>query len=76
MLKSVTFEVVGSQKLTCEGCEQRVERMLKGLPGVDQVRAHSRNQRVEVLFDTAVLEPSSIAERLRAAGYEPKAEGS
>lgn len=72
MLKSVTLEVVGNQKITCEGCEERVQRMLKALPGVDQVRAHSRNQRVEVLFDASVLNAGAIAKRLNEAGYETK----
>ncbi len=70
MFKSVTFEVVGDQRLVCAGCEQRVEQLLKALPGVRQVRAEAQNQRIEVLFDTAVLEATAIAERLGEAGYE------
>jgi copper chaperone len=70
MLKSSTFEVIGAQRLYCEGCEQRVERLLKALQGVRQVCAHAHNQRIEVLFDTAVLEDTAIAARLGEAGYE------
>ena len=76
MLKSITLEVVGNQPLACESCEQRVERMLKGLDGVRQVHAHAENQRVEVLFDTAHVETTAIAERMRKAGYEIKFENS
>ena len=72
MLTSVTVEVTGPLRLVCEGCEQRVERLLKALPGVEQVRARARNQRIEVLFDNAVLEPSTIAEQLHKAGYETR----
>lgn len=72
MLKSITFEVVGDQRLTCEGCEQRVERLLKTLQGVGQVRAQARDQRIEVLFDTAMLESNAIAERLGEAGYRTR----
>jgi copper chaperone len=72
MLKSVTFEVIGDQRLHCEGCERRVERLLKALQGVGQVRAHAHNQRIEVLFDTAVLEATALADRLGAAGYETR----
>lgn len=72
MLKSASFEVIGGQRLHCEGCEQRVERMLKGLRGVQEVRARADNQRVEVLFDTAVLEAAAIARRLAEAGYETR----
>lgn len=72
MFKSITFEVIGDQRLVCEGCEQRVERLLKALQGVGQVRGQAHNQRIEVLFDTAVLEAAAIAERLGKAGYETR----
>lgn len=76
MLKSVTFEVIGDQRIFCESCEQRIEKMLKVLEGVRQVRAKARNQRIEVLFDTAVLEAAAITERLSTAGFETKVGGS
>ncbi len=72
MLKSATFKVVGDQPLVCESCELRVKRLLKGVLGVGQVRASSRNQRIEVLFDSAVLDTAAIAERLGTAGYETR----
>lgn len=73
MFKSITFDVVGDQRLVCAGCEERVERLLKDVQGVGQVRAHAANQRIEVLFDTAVLDPAAIAERMAKAGYQTKA---
>lgn len=72
MFKSITFEVIGHQQIVCEGCEQRVERLLKALPGVGKVRAQVRKQRIEVLFDAAAIEASALAERLREAGYETR----
>lgn len=72
MLKSITFEVTGDQKIVCEGCEERVETLLKGVQGVDKVRAHSRNQRIDVLLNTTVLAPTAIAERLNQAGYQAR----
>jgi copper chaperone len=75
MLKSVTFEVTGEQQLHCEACEQRVARLLKTVEGVGQVRAQADRQRIDVLFDAAVLDPPSIAARLREAGYETKVAG-
>lgn len=72
MFKSVAFEIVGPLKLACEGCEQRVLRLLKALPGVGQVHAAARTQRVEVLFDSAHLTPRAIGEHLLVAGYETK----
>lgn len=72
MFKSITLEVIGNQTLHCESCERRVERLLKSLQGVGKVHAHADNQHIEVLFDTAVLEPSAIADRLSDVGYETK----
>lgn len=72
MFRSITFEVTGSQRLACAGCEERVEDLLKALQGVQQVRAKAGNQRIEVLFDTAKLDATAIAERLSKAGYETR----
>lgn len=76
MLKSITLEVVGPQQLHCEGCQERVERLLTAVEGVRKVRASARTQRIEVLFDAAELEAATIAERLGAAGYETTVTGS
>ena len=70
MVQSVTFEVVGDQRLACEDCERRVERLLKTMRGVKKARAEAKSQRVEVLLDTGVLTVETVAERLRDAGYE------
>lgn len=70
MVKSVTLEVVGDQRLACENCERRVERLLKGVQGVRQVRADALNQRVDVLLETASVDVPGVTERLREAGYE------
>jgi len=72
MFKSITFEVIGDQRLICAGCEERVEHVLKALPGVGQVRAKARNQRIEVLFDAAVLDAAALAEPISKAGYQTK----
>ena len=74
MFQSITFEIIGSQRLTCSGCEGRVEHLLKALEGVEQVRAQAGTQRIEILFDRAKLEATAIAERLIQAGYETRAE--
>lgn len=73
-LTSLTFNVVGDQRLVCESCELRVKRLLSSLSGIGQVRASSRDQRIEVLFDATVLDTSKIADRLGMAGYETSVE--
>ncbi|MBA3356086.1 MAG: heavy-metal-associated domain-containing protein [Pyrinomonadaceae bacterium] len=76
MYKSVTFEVIGDQRLHCESCENRVTRLLKGMEGVSKVRAQAGNQRIEVLVDNAVLDDAAIAKRLSAAGYQTRSDSS
>jgi len=39
---------------------------------VSKVRAQARNQRIEVLFDNAVLDEAAITERLGNAGYQTR----
>lgn len=75
MLKSITFEVTGEQRLNCAACEQRVARLLRTVEGVGQVRAQADRQRIDVLFDAAVLDPAFIAQRLSEAGYETRMAG-
>lgn len=75
MRKSITIEVVGNQRIVCEGCEERIEGALKRLPGIEKVRARARSQRVEVLFDDAAVNAAAIAERLAEAGYETRLAG-
>lgn len=72
MLKSITLEVVGADRLNCEGCEERVEQALKKVSGVEQVRAKSSKQQVRVMFDSSVLDAKTIAERIATAGYQTK----
>ncbi len=72
MQKSISFEVIGDHQMACDGCEQRVERALKGQPGVQKVRANARNQRVEVLFDDTTLSADTIAERIGKVGYQAR----
>jgi copper chaperone len=72
MLKSITLEIIGDQRLECEGCEERVEDLLKTLPGVNKVRARARKQRIDILFDAAALDIAAIAERLGKAGYQTR----
>lgn len=72
MFKSITFEVVGDQRIVCDGCEQRVKRLLESVDGVDKARADVNNQRIEVLFDAAVVNAAALAERIANAGYQTR----
>ncbi|WP_298433553.1 heavy metal translocating P-type ATPase [Geobacter sp.] len=73
MLKSVTFEVISDRRLACEGCEQRVERILKEQQGVHKVKADARNQHIEVLFEATKLDADALAECVGKIGYQTRA---
>ena len=73
--KNIAFTVVGKDRLHCEGCEERVERALKRLPGVREVEADHHTQRIEVGYDPDEVGTEDIEERLDLLGYEVNSEG-
>ncbi len=70
MTSSTEFTVIGEEKLHCEGCEQRVDRALKRLDGVREVRTSHRSQRIEVGYDLERISEVQLRERLESFGYE------
>ncbi len=70
MVNTTEFTVTGEQKIHCEGCEQRIGRALKRLPGVERVEASADSQRVVVEFDPERLGDEELRDRLDLLGYE------
>ncbi len=70
MMNTTDFTVVGEEKMHCEGCEQRVGRALKRLPGVREVQANHRSQHVGVEYDLGQVGEEEIRESLDLLGYE------
>ena len=70
MIETCTFEVIGSQRMACSGCEHAVQRSLTRLPGVRTVRADHQTQRVVVQVDTTQTDAETIKARLAASGYQ------
>lgn len=75
MLKSVTFQITGDHRLACQHCEKRVQELLQTLAGVRRVSAQASSQRIQLMFETAIVRPDVIATRLADAGYEVKEVG-
>lgn len=72
-MKNMTFEVVGSNKMHCGGCESAVKFVLSDLPGVQDVQATHTNQHIVIQYDeTQVLERALILEELDQLGYQVK----
>jgi copper chaperone CopZ len=70
MANTAEFVVTEEQKIHCEGCEQRIGRALKRLPGVGSVEASAESQRVVVEMDPERVGPEQVRERLDLLGYE------
>jgi copper chaperone len=70
MIQTCTFEVIGSQRIHCEGCEQAIGRSLTQLPGVRKAKADHRTQRIVVQMESTQTNAEAICARLDAAGYQ------
>jgi copper chaperone CopZ len=75
MTDTVEFTVVGEDKIHCEGCEQRIGKALKRLPGVEGVEASAESQRVVATIDTDQVGADEVRDRLEFLGYEVKPGG-
>ena len=69
-LSTIDFVVTGETKLHCEGCEERVSKVLRQVPGVESVDASADTQDVKVAFDTGRVEPELICATLQRMGYQ------
>lgn len=66
----IQFEVVGEEKIHCEGCEARIANALGRLPGVAEVQASAETQRVRVTIDPAQTNEKAVRARLAQIGYQ------
>lgn len=62
----LTLTVTG---MTCGGCEKAVTRALTGLPGVSNVSASHRDNRVTLTYDPSLVDRGAITRRVQDAGY-------
>lgn len=44
MPRTVEFTVTGAQRIHCAGCEERIRRALRRLPGIQEVQASADTQ--------------------------------
>lgn len=70
MARTLDFTVIGEETLHCASCEQRVDKALRRVPGVQAVQANSETQRIRVTIDPAELDAEQVREKLRQIGYE------
>ncbi len=70
MTQTLTFTVIGDQKLHCHGCAQRVATALRRLSGVQHVQASAATQQVVVRCDPNQVRAARVRAKLEQLGYE------
>lgn len=76
MANIINFTVTGGTRIHCAGCEQRINRALRRVPGIQRVQTSISRQEIAVTFEPAQVGPEQIQTRLGEIGYEVTREGS
>ncbi len=69
-IKTLKLRVVGEQTMHCSGCERTVQFTLSRLPGVRQVRADHKTQRIELLLESEGTDLEKLKAELDWIGYQ------
>ncbi len=70
MRDTVQFSITGEQTIHCASCEARIERALRRVAGVQDVRANADTQQVAATIDPTHVTPEQVRAKLTALGYE------
>jgi copper chaperone CopZ len=70
MTDTLQVTMIGEQKLPCAGCEGRIRRALRRLPGVQEVEASAHTQQVTVVIDPGRASPDQALAKLEQLGYQ------
>jgi copper chaperone len=65
--------ILRSKDLTCPSCVQKIERVLKGLDGVQNATVHFTTGRIEVQHDPDRASSDDLIAAVRSTGYQPTA---
>ncbi len=57
-------------KMICTGCENKIEKALKKLKGIDKVEARFSNSTVEVTYDEELIEEKQIIQKIESLDYK------
>jgi copper chaperone len=70
MTRTMHVTVTGEQQIHCAGCEERIRRALRRLPGVQAVEASAETQQVTVVIDPGRASPDQVRAKLEQLGYQ------
>ncbi len=62
---------IGISGMTCDKCVSRVEKALRGVNGVSEVRVNRQAARATVTFDTARTNVPALHDAVLKSGYKP-----
>ena len=64
--------ILRSQEFSCPSCVVKIEKALKGVPGVEVAKVHFNTGRIVVEHDPGHANADELIKTVRAAGYEAK----
>ncbi|MFK3939380.1 heavy metal translocating P-type ATPase [Alkalihalobacillus sp. NPDC078783] len=64
--KDLTIQVSG---MTCAACANRIEKGLKRMDGVEEVKVNSTLEVAQVSYDHSKIEPNDLFQKLHSLGY-------
>lgn len=67
-VENVQLTVAGNA-IHCSACERRIEALLAKLPGVEQVRADQKSQKIVFALDSEKTSVEEVEARLNFLGY-------
>ena len=68
--QTVTIGIAG---MTCDNCVRKVERALRGLPGIKEVAVDRTAALARVTFDDTKVDVPTMHDALLKSGYKPVA---
>lgn len=76
MSEIIHFNVTGETSIHCAGCEQRINRALRRIPGIQTVQTSIPHQQIIVTFEPTQVSPELIQAKLGEIGHEVTRSGS
>ncbi|GAB4550866.1 MAG: heavy metal translocating P-type ATPase [Anaerolineae bacterium] len=63
-------EVLPLSGMTCANCALAIERNVKKLPGISLAQVNLASERLNLVYDPALVSREAVVERIRKAGYD------
>lgn len=63
---------LGIEGMHCEGCVNRLTKVLKGLDGVNDAKVSLENKNAEIEYDDDKIEIEDLKQAVSDAGFEAK----